>query len=111
MHFMLLTGALICCSLPAMALDPNSQCDVELNGNVQLKDSVLTVTLDNDARMTINQEKVLFINGMPLNLNTRQQGWVDDYYDGINQAVPQAAAIATDAISLVSTALNEVFTL
>jgi hypothetical protein len=111
MHFMLLTGALICCSLPTMALDPNSQCNVELNGNVQLKDSVLTVTLDNDARMTINQEKVLFINGMPLNLNTRQQGWVDDYYDGINQAVPQAAAIATDAISLVSTALNEVFTL
>lgn len=110
MHFMLLTGALICCSLPVMALDSNSQCNVELNGNMQLEDNVLAVTLDNDARMTINQEKVLFINGMPLNLNTRQQGWVDDYYDGINQAVPQAAAIATDAISLVSTALNEVFT-
>ena len=110
MRFMLFTGALIFCSLPVLALSSNNKCNVELNGNMQLENNVLAVTLDSDAYMTIDQDKILYIDGTALTLNMRQQGWVDDYYDGINQAVPQAAAIAADAIALASTALNEVFT-
>ncbi|PKG97813.1 YggN family protein [Paraglaciecola sp. MB-3u-78] len=110
MRTMLFAGAIVCCSLPVFALDSNNTCNVELNGNMQLENHVLAATLDNDTRMTIDQDKTLYIDGIALTLNTEQQHWVNNYYDGINQAVPQAAAIATDAIALASTALNEVFT-
>ena len=116
MRTMLFAGALVCCSLPVFASDSNiafgsnNHCNVELNGNMQLENKVLAVVLDNDTRLTIDQDKTLYIDGIALSLNTEQQRWVDGYYDGINQAAPQAAAIATDAVALASTALNEVFT-
>jgi hypothetical protein len=110
MRTILFAGALICCSLPVFALDSNNTCNVELNGNMQLENHVLAATLDNDTRMIIDQDKTLYIDGIALTLNPEQQHWVNNYYDGINQAVPKAAAIATDAVALASTALNEVFT-
>jgi len=110
MHTMIFAGALACCSPLALALDSNNTCNVVLNGNMQLENNILTATLDNDTRLTIDQDKILYIDGIALTLKTNQQHWVDNYYDGINQAVPQAAAIATDAVALTSTALNEIFT-
>jgi hypothetical protein len=110
MRSTLLVGALVCCSLPVLALDSNNKCNVELNGNMQLEDNVLTVVLDNNTDMTIDQDKILYVDGIALTLDTKQQGWVDNYYDGINQAVPQAASIATDAVALASIAMHEVFT-
>jgi hypothetical protein len=107
---MLFAGALACCSLPVFALDSNNTCNVELNGNMQLENKILAIKLDNNTRMTINQHKTLYVDGIALNLNAEQQRWVDNYYDGINKAAPQAASIATDAVALASTALNEVFT-
>lgn len=106
MRKIILVGVLACCSLPAFS----SQCNVEFNGNMQLENQILAVTLDNDSQMTIDQYKTLSVDGIALSLNTEQQQWVENYYDGINQAAPQAAAIATDAVALASTALNEVFT-
>lgn len=106
MRRMIFAATLACCSLPVLA----NQCNVELNGNMQLENNVLAVTLDNNTRLTIDQHKTLYINGTALSLDTQQQRWVDNYYDGIKQAAPQAAAIATDAVALASTALHEVFT-
>ena len=99
-------GALACCSLPVFA----NQCNVELNGNMQLENNVLAIKLDNNTRITIDQDKILYVDGIALTLDAQQQRWVDNYYDGITQAAPQAAEIATDAVALASTALNEVFT-
>jgi hypothetical protein len=115
MGTMLFAGALVCCSPSVFASDSNiayglnNKCNVELNGNIQLENNVLEVILDNDIQLTIDQDRTLYMDGIALTLNTEQQGWVDNYYDGINQAVPQAAAIAKDAVALASTALNEVF--
>jgi len=106
MRTVIFAGVLACSSLPAFA----NQCNVELNGNMQLENSILTVNLDNDTRLTIDVDKILYVDGVALTLDTQQQRWVNNYYDGINQAAPQAAAIATDAVALASTALNEVFT-
>jgi hypothetical protein len=77
---------------------------------MQLENRVLAVTLNNNSRVTIGQDKTLYVDGTALTLNAEQQRWVTSYYDGINQAAPQAAAIATDAVALASTAINEVFT-
>lgn len=106
MRTMIFAGALACCSLPVLA----NECNVELNGNMQLENNVLAIILDNDTRLTIGQDKILYVDGIALQLDPQQQRSVENYYDGINQAAPQAAAIATDAVALASTALNEVFT-
>jgi len=45
-HPMLFAAALACCSLPVFALDSNNHCNVALNGNMQLENKVLAVTLD-----------------------------------------------------------------
>jgi hypothetical protein len=103
---MIIAGALACCSFPVLA----NECNVELNGNMQLENNVLAIILDNNTRLTIGQDKILYVDGIALQLDSEQQRWVENYYDGINQAAPQAAAIATDAVALASTALNEVFT-
>ncbi|WP_299083490.1 YggN family protein [uncultured Paraglaciecola sp.] len=105
MRTLIFASTLACCSLPVLA----NQCNVEFNGNMQLENKVLAVKLDNNTKVTIDQNKILYVDGTPLSLNSKQQGWVNSYYDGINQAAPQAAAIATDAVALASTALNEVF--
>lgn len=106
MRTMIFIGALACCSLPVFA----NQCNVEFNGNMQLENNILSVNLDNDTRLTIDRDRILSVDGKALTLDPQQQRWVNNYYDGINQAAPQAAAIATDAVALASTALNEVFT-
>jgi hypothetical protein len=106
MRTVIFLGALACCSLPAFA----NQCNVELNGNMQLENNILSVKLDNDTRLTIDPDRILYVDNKALTLDNQQQRWVNNYYDGINQAAPQAAAIATDAVALASTALNEVFT-
>lgn len=105
MRSMILAGALACCASPALA----TQCNVEFNGTMQLENNVLTVMLDNDTRLTIDQDKILYVDGVALTLDTKQQHWVDNYYNGITQAAPQAAEIATEAVALVSATLNEVF--
>ena len=116
MRTMLFTGALLCCSLPVFALDSNinldsnNQCNVEFNGKMQLENNVLTIALDNDIYLSIDQNKKLYVDGTALILKSEQQRWVNNYYDGTNQAATQAAGIATEAVALASTALDEVFT-
>jgi hypothetical protein len=108
-HPVLFAGALACCSLGAFASESNNHCNVVFNSNIQLENKILAVTIDNDTRLIINQNRILYVNDVALDLNIEQKRWVNNYYDGINQAIPQAAAIATDAVALASTALNEVF--
>lgn len=106
MRATILAATLACSSLPVFA----HQCNVELHGNMSLENKILTVELDNNSRLIIDQNKTLFIDNQAISLNAEQQSWVNNYYDGINQAAPQAASIATDAVALASTAVNEVFT-
>ena len=106
MRATILAATLACSSLPVFA----HQCNIELNGNMSLENNVLMVKLENNTNLTIDQNKMLYIDNQSISLNAEQQSWVNDYYDGINSAAPQAANIAADAVALASTAVNEVFT-
>ncbi|MGS2722022.1 YggN family protein [Paraglaciecola aestuariivivens] len=101
----ILATTLALSTMPALA----HQCNVEFVGNLQLQDKVLSVKVDSDTKMSVDEFKTLRINGSAVTLSSEQQQWVNQYYDGIYQAAPQAAGIAKDAISLASIALNEVF--
>jgi hypothetical protein len=106
MRSVIFAGALACCSLSVFA----NQCNVELSGAIQLENQILQVTLDDQTQLTINPDKTLYLDGVVMPLNGQQQIWMDNYYDGINSIVPQAANIATEAVALATTALNQVFT-
>lgn len=106
MRSLILAGALTCFSATALA----QQCDVELQGDLKLENKVLTVTLDSNTQMKIDEYHTLFLNGELYPVNAEQQKSVESYYDGISQAAPQVADIAIDAVALANTALNEVFT-
>ncbi|MFT2092337.1 DUF2884 family protein [Paraglaciecola sp. 2405UD69-4] len=105
MRSIILATTLTFSSLSAFA----NQCDIELDGELKLEDKVLQVQVDRRNKLTITADKTLYINNQAISLTSEQQEWVDDYYNGINQAVPQAANIATDAVALASSAMNEVF--
>ncbi|MEP1384687.1 MAG: DUF2884 family protein, partial [Paraglaciecola sp.] len=105
MRSIILAATLTFGSLSAFA----NQCNIELDGQLQLEDKVLQVQMDHQNQLTITEDKTLYVNNQVVDLSTEQQQWVNQYYNGINQALPQAANIATDAIALASSAMNEVF--
>jgi hypothetical protein len=102
----LLAGVLTCFSAAAFA----HQCDVELQGDLKFENKVLTVTLDNNTQMKIDEYQTLYVNGELYPVNAEQQKSVENYYNGISQVAPQVADIAIDAVALANTALSEVFT-
>ena len=105
MRNFILAGVLLCSASQVSA----NQCDVEIDGNLQLENSVLTIKTSHNSKVTIDQNKVLFVNGKQISLTDQQQQWVNSYYDGIQSAVPEAASIAKDAIALASDAVNQAF--
>lgn len=106
MRSLILASVLVCSSFSIMA----NQCDVELQGELTLENKVLTVTLNDNTKIKIDEYQALYVDGVHLSLNSEQQSWVNNYYNGIYHTVPQVAGIATDAVKLASLALNEVFT-
>jgi hypothetical protein len=106
MRHILFVAVLNGCSFAALA-DP---CRFELNGNLQLENNQLQVSLNNDSLMQISSEKRLKIDGQIITLSAEQQIWVDQYYEGIYGAVTEAADLATDALGLVSVPLKQAFT-
>ena len=85
------------------------QCDINIDGNMKLEDSVLTVTTKQKDEIQIDQYYRLYVNDEEISLDSEQQQWVEDYYQGINGSVPQVAEITTEAIELASEAITVVF--
>lgn len=98
-------GVLAALSGTAMA----DQCDINVDGHMKLQNHVLTVTTDDKDKITIDETHTLYVNGQQIYLDTQQQQWVEDYYQGIHDAVPQVADIAVEGIGIASEAIGLVF--
>lgn len=85
------------------------QCDINIDGHLKLQNSVLTVTTEQKDEITIDQSHNLYVNGEAIYLDAQQQQWVEDYYQGINDAVPQVAEIAVEGIAIATEAIGHVF--
>ena len=85
------------------------QCDINIDGNMKLEDSILTVTTKKKDEIQIDQYYRLYVNDEEIALDHEQQQWVEDYYQGIHGAVPQVAEITTEAIDLATEAITVVF--
>jgi hypothetical protein len=106
MHKLICTSLLLL-STTSMAAN---QCDVEFDGQIELEQHVLTIHTKQHKKVMINQDKVLFVNDQKITLTDRQQQRVKEYYDSIYSAVPMAAGIASDALAMASSAINQTFT-
>ena len=105
MRSILFAGLLVANAGTAMA----QQCDINIKGNVQLENRVLSIQTPEHDEIVIQANNLLLVNGKQLDLSAQQQRLVSAYYAGIYAAAPQAAHIATDALRLASTTINEVF--
>lgn len=105
MRNLILAGVLLCGASQVSA----NQCNVEIDGNLQLENSVLSIKTSDSSKVVIDQSKNIFVDGEQISLTEQQQQWVNSYYEGIHAAVPEAAGIAKDAIALASDAVNQAF--
>jgi hypothetical protein len=101
----LIAASLVFCSGALYA----NECSVNIEGKMTLEDKVLTVTTEESDVISIEPNYQLFVNGNELGLSPIEKQWVQDYYDGIYGAVPQAANIAVEGVALASSAITEVF--
>lgn len=85
------------------------ECNVNFDGTLTLENSILTITTDKDDIVVIDQYRDLSVNGSNVSLNSQQQQWLDDYYNGINQAAPAVAEIALDGVAIATEAVGHVF--
>ena len=85
------------------------QCDINIDGHMKLEDRVLTVTTEDKDKIAIDEAHNLYVNGDQIYLDADQQQWVEDYYQGIHNAVPQVADIAIEGIAIASEAITLVF--
>lgn len=87
----------------------DNSCDIELDGNLQYYQGVLTVDMKNGSTMTITPEHQLSINGEVMQLDGQQQMWVSDYYTHIDSAIPMTLELAKDGLEIANVAVSEVF--
>jgi hypothetical protein len=105
MRNLILAAVLLCGANQVSA----NQCNVEIDGNLQLENAVLSIKISDSSNVVIDQNKNIFVDGEQIVLTAQQQLWVNSYYDGIYAAVPEVAGIAKDAIALASDAVNQAF--
>lgn len=92
---------------PAFAHD--NECNVELHGSLKYHQGLLSVDMGNGSVMAIDGDRELSINGEAIALSGTQQGWVDEYYDNIDKAIPMTLEIATEGLAVANVAVSEVF--
>jgi uncharacterized membrane protein len=104
-----ITIATTLASIPAVAHDFETDCDIDLNGNLRFENRVLEIETDNGTHFTIDDKHVLRVKGEVIDLNSDQQRAVENYYERINESIPMTVSIATEGLQLASTAVSEVF--
>ncbi|MFC3093642.1 DUF2884 family protein [Alteromonas sediminis] len=109
-HIALATSAVLFSAASTAHVNIENSCDVNLNGNMQYKDEVLTINTDSGKSITFNAGHQVFVNGKQLNLSSEEQAHAKAYYGAVQQAVPLAIDIAIDGLEIASEAMGEVFT-
>ncbi|WP_018983760.1 DUF2884 family protein [Salinimonas chungwhensis] len=94
-------------STTAMAHD--NECNVDIQGNLEYNDKLITVEMDNGRIMKISPDNTLTLDGQTVLLNDDQQDDVEDYREAIDEAVPMTVNLVSDSIELAGTAVGEVF--
>ena len=82
------------------------ECNIELNYDLSISPEHILIIDEDQTQIDIYQDKMLFIKGEQVNLNSEQQRLVRQYSLGIRNAVPEVSKIAVEAVSIAYEGIN-----
>lgn len=88
--------------------DHSDRCDINLNGELNFADNTLTITTRADEQVKITNSYVVYLDGEKLSLSNEETKYVKDYYDSIQQSIPQVMTVASEGMKLANYAVTEV---
>jgi hypothetical protein len=86
----------------------SNQCDINLNGEIRFSEKTLTVKTKTDDEVKITDSYLVYLNGEKLIISSEQTTWVKEYYDSVEQSIPQAMTVAAEGIKIANYAVSEV---
>ena len=86
----------------------SEQCDINLNGELNFAENILTITTKANEKVKITDSYMVYLDGEKLALSPEQSQWVQAYYDGIEQSIPQVMTVAAEGIKIANFAVTEV---
>ena len=85
-----------------------SNCKIDFDGDLRLKNNEITITLDDHETVFMNGQGV-WVDGKSVNLDQAQLNLVNSYYDGYITMAPQVASLALDALDMADTGVTMAF--
>jgi uncharacterized protein YdcH (DUF465 family) len=86
----------------------SDRCDINLNGELNFAQNTLTITTKADEQVKITNAYVVHLNGEKLSLSDEETKWVKEYYDSIEQSIPQVMTVASEGMKIANYAVTEV---
>ncbi len=86
----------------------SEQCDINLNGDLRFAEKTLTVKTTADEEVKITESYMVYLDGKKLSLSSEETKWVQEYYQGIEQSIPQVMTVAAEGVKIANYAVSEV---
>lgn len=86
----------------------SEQCDINLNGDLRFAEKTLTVKTSADEEVKITNNYMVYLDGKKLSLSSEETKWVQEYYLGIEQSIPQVMTVAAEGVKIANYAVSEV---
>lgn len=86
----------------------SEQCDINLNGNLRFAEKTLIVKTTADEEVKITDSYMVYVDGKKLSLSPEETKWIQEYYQGIEQTIPQVMTVAAEGIKIANYAVSEV---
>jgi hypothetical protein len=83
-------------------------CDINLNGDLNFAKNTLVITTQKNEQVKITNAYTVFVDGKELSLSKEETKWVQAYYDGIEQSIPQVMTVAAEGMNIANYAVTEV---
>lgn len=89
------------------AISLDTECNIQVNGHVSLKNNDLLITTEQNQNILINAQHDLFVNDQAISLNAEQKTWVGNYYSDIQRSIPMVVEVAIEGINIANYAVSE----
>jgi hypothetical protein len=86
----------------------SNQCDINLHGEIRFAEKTLTVKTKTDDEVMITNSYLVYLNSEKLILSSEQTTWVEEYYDSVEQSIPQAMTVAAEGMKIANYAVSAV---
>ena len=86
----------------------SEQCDINLNGDLRFAEKTLMVKTTADEEVKITDSYMVYLDGKKLSLSAEETKWIQEYYQGIEQSIPQVMTVAAEGVKIANYAVSEV---